>query len=174
MADENNISHEEFKVGISGGKIRFDIVNREKFSNLVHKSYFKILDWIFTILHIVFFVMIPLFSFLQHNWYLLFGFLGYFIGTIVHRMCISSQFSHKRIYRSIVVFCLGSLLTIIIVSSLGFFNIFSFIITCSFYEFLVSNIWVNLWVETGIKQLITNSDTYYFSIENNLIKVGYH
>lgn len=175
MQGEKNISHEDFKWGIIYGIIKFEIVDKKKLSELVHKPLIKILDPIFSILSLpVFVITIPILAYAFDKWILLIGFVGYFLGLILHRICISARQQKKRIKRSIIAACSFGFLTFILIYSFGFLNIFSFISTCALYKFLVSNIWINLWVETAINNLVNNADKYYYSVNNNIIKPDYH
>lgn len=172
MLQEERLSHEDFKSGIAEGRIRFDIVDRKLFSSLVHEPYINIIGWAGLILETLLILTLPLLCFLTGRWILLLGFLGYFIATLIHRICISAQTSRIRIKRAITAFFLHVVLATIPIYFLGILHPISIIFSYALFEFMISSLTGNLWAETAIINLVKNADNYYYAIDNNIIKLS--
>ena len=79
---EERVSHEDYKAGVEIGTIRLGIMNQSEFWKSSFKPYLIVIEGILNILNILLIIAIPVLSFIFHNWYLLFGFVGCLLGDI--------------------------------------------------------------------------------------------
>src|SRR5439155_17090831 len=105
-----------------------------------------------------------------HNWSLLFGFAGFFIGWILHLICIGAQKSGARIKRSKISFIILIIVSAIIIYNFGIISLASFVLACVVCEFIIFYFTGNLLMEMAIRNLANNEDNYYFALNNGIIK----
>lgn len=167
---EERVSHDDYKTGAANGTIMLGIMDQSKFWKLFFKPYLLFIEGIFTIVNILLIIAIPVLCLVFHNWSLLFGFVGCLIGWILHLICISARKSNTRITRTRILFILLVIASALIIYRFGIISLASFILACSLLEFIIFYFTGNLLMEMAIKSLVKNEESYYFALNNGIIK----
>lgn len=167
---EEKISHGDYKVGVENGTIRIGIINQSLFWKLLLKPYLLVIDIILTTVNILLIIVIPVLSFIFHNWSLLFGFAGCLIGWAIHVICISAHKSSTRIKRSKITFIILIIASAIIIYNFGIISLTSFVLACTLCEFIIFYFTGNFLMEMAIRNLVKNEDDYYSALNNGIIK----
>ena len=167
---EERVSHDDYKAGVKNGTIRIGIMDRSEFRKLLLKRHLNIIEGILMVLNILLNIAIPFLCFVFHNWSLLFGFAGCFIGWILHLICISPQKSGTRIKRSKITFIILIIAGVIVIYNFGIISLASFVLACTLCEFIIFYFTGNLLMEMAIRNLAKNENDYYFALNNGIIK----
>jgi hypothetical protein len=168
MAEEINISYEEFVIGIAQGVFKFEVVNKRNYSKLYKDQFIGNIMTVLLVLIIAPIIVIPILCFMINKWILLLGFVGILLGFIVHEVNSKTRNPIKNLVSTTLSFILTATILIYFFTIL---NPFAFIFTCLLYQFFFLNLGDNLWNEIAKNDLIKDPDKYYFARDNNIIKI---
>jgi hypothetical protein len=168
--NEQTITYEDFVVGLANKTMKFEIKNKKLFSILFFDSF---IAWTMRVL--LFLVVLPIFlipflCFKLNNWWLLFGFIGMFLGFSVHGINTKSS----RPIKNMVELTLCLLLPFVILAYyVGIFQPAVFSFACLIYTFFFLDLSNNLWDDLAQKSLSKKSDLFYLAVDKNIIDVSY-
>lgn len=167
MHEEKNLTHEDFVKGIKNGTINFEVMDTHRLVKLFNNPF---QDSIMSILLILLFVpvfAIPILCYKFDKWILLLGFLGSFLGWVVHGFSMNT----RKPIRSLVFITISfSILTTIMIYYFGYLYLPTFIVSCVFYQFFFFNFSGKLDDIIAEKYLTSSSDIYYSALKNSYIK----
>jgi len=176
------LEHKDFVNLSEKGKIDMKLNEKEKIFNLLfkNKSHF-IINTILTFLFISNLFLILILSFV-YNKILLWGYLGIIIGFTVNIISISSPILKVRLKRSLITSSLYVLILIYILINSNFnldqyyidhnqFNVTSYVIICSFIQFLNNNLTSYFTIEVVIKKLLKDKMLYDICLEKEYIEL---
>ena len=168
--EEERFSHEDYNTGVANGSIRLGIINQPEFWRSSFKPYLILIDQVLTIINILLLISIPVLSYIFHDWTLLFGFLGCFIGWVLHLICIGAAKSDTRIKRTKIIFLILIIGSAILIYNFGIVSLASFVLAFTICEFAIFYFSGNLLMEMAIRNLGKNKDAYYSAVNNGIIK----
>lgn len=167
MIEHNNISHEDFVSGISKGTIRFEVIQKRNFSRLFFDPFVSLLFTVLLVLLVSPIIGVPVVSLVLHQWEMLFGFGGLLLGLSFHGFTTGSR---KPIRNFVRLALSASILTLLLMYYLGPLHVISFVAVCALYQYFFLEASDNLYDAIAKKNLIRDSDRYYYAIENSIIK----
>lgn len=168
MTEEKNIRYDEFVVGIANKTMSFEITDLVKFSKVFFDIFFIWVTRILLLFVYAPFIAIPTICFIFHNWFLLFGFVGYFIGNNIHGINARTSTPIKN---AIVLILLLLFILSILIHWLGILHPFVFIFVCTLYTFFFAELSNNLYDEVAKQSLIKDPVLYSYAVEQKIVKV---
>jgi hypothetical protein len=162
------IAYEDFVVGLANKTIKFEVKNKRLFSILFFDRF---IAWVMRVLLLL--VVLPIFAipflcFKLNNWWLLFGFIGMFLGLSIHGTNTKSSRPIKNMVELTLCFLLP--LTIL-VYYVGIFQPAVFSFACLIHTFLFLDLSNNLWDDLAQKNLVKNADLFYLAIDKHIIQI---
>jgi hypothetical protein len=148
--------------------MKFEIKNKRLFSILFFDRF---ITWTMRILLLL--VMLPIFAipflcFKLNDWWLLFGFIGMFIGLSIHGINTKSSRPIKNMVELTLCFVLP---LVILVYYVGIFQPGVFSFACLIYTFFFLDLSNNLYDDLAQKNLTKNADLFYLAVDKNIIQI---
>ncbi len=178
------LEHQEFVSLSEKGKIGLKLVEKYEIMNLLFKkNTYYIIGIILNIFFILNLISILVLSII-YNFSLLWGYLGIVIGFVINIISISSPIMNTRFKRSIITIILYVFILIYVFFKTNVnlnqynidneeFNVYSYVIICSFIQFLNNNLTSFFSIEVVLMKLFKNKKLYEICRDRDYIELFY-
>lgn len=169
--NDQTITYEDFVVGLANKTVKFEVKNKRLFSILFFDRFIAWTMRVLLLLVVLPIFVIPFLCFKLSNWWLLFGFIGMFLGLSIHGINNKSSRPAKNMIELTLCFLLP---LAILVYYVGIFQPAVFSFACLIYTFFFLDLSNNLWDDLAQKNLTKNSELFYLAVDKNVIQITNH
>jgi len=168
MTEFNEISYNDFVIGLAKRTLSFEIKERKAFAILFFDNFIVWLTRVLLLLIVIPILIIPFISFKLDNWWLLFGFIGLYLGNIIHGINSKTSNPIKNFVELTLAF---SFLLFILIYFIGILNPFVFSFASLVYAFFFMDLSNNVYDELAKNKLIEDERNFYYALDNHIIEI---
>lgn len=164
-----SLPFEQFVYTCADNSVRVDVIKPIVFAKKMNTMLFSNVMRILLLLFVVFFVSIPVICYLQNNWYLLFGYTGFFfLPPLLCQIIVRSK--NPSLIFLLIIF-IECVITSIMIYFFGVFNVWSFIVLTILYMTFALSISELIYESLAKKILIKDYEKYYEAVQSGIVQV---